>query len=280
MKNTKISACIVIHNEEKLLDRCLNSLKDVVEEIIIVHDGKCTDNSLNIAKKYADVVYIRDKIGVAEPHRFFLYERAKYDWILQIDADEYLSDDMKNDLYKLRDLYPNQMAFSFFWPLWDGKKYITKKGPYKIAFFNKKAIEFIGLPHEHPHLKSGRVIKIKSQLEHRPLYNNQSLKFFIKKQIKWIKITANLIVSDFKYVNKYNYSENDWPNRIKYKADFSFITMFLLPIYNYFFSINSYGIYNLRSYKPAFYRSLYTFMLYGYLTKIKVKNLFLKNIEN
>lgn len=271
---------MVIHNEETLLERCLNSIKDVAEEIIIVHDGECTDNSLKIAKNYTNNIYVREKIGEAEPHRCFLYEKAKNDWILEIDADEYLSKEMREDILKLRKLYPKCVAFSFFWPLWDGKEYITKKGPYKIAFFNKREIEYIGIPHENPHLKSGKIVKVKSQLEHKPLYNNYSLKYFIKKQIKWIKITADIVFSDFKFVNKYNYDRNDWPNRIKYKIDFSFITMFILPLYNFFVSLNSYGFFNTRSYKPAFYRSLYAFLLYSYLTKIKLKNFFLKSKEN
>ena len=72
-----ISACLVIHNEEKLLKRCLESIKDVVDEIILVHDGECTDKSLNIANNFHSRIFIRDFIGEAEWHRPFSYEEAK-----------------------------------------------------------------------------------------------------------------------------------------------------------------------------------------------------------
>ena len=44
-KNT-ISACLVVHNEEKLIGRCLESIKNLVDEIIVVHDGPCQDKTL------------------------------------------------------------------------------------------------------------------------------------------------------------------------------------------------------------------------------------------
>ena len=54
---TKISVCMVVYNEAKVIARCLDSLKDVVDEIVIVMDGKSTDNTYEIIKKY------KDKIG-------------------------------------------------------------------------------------------------------------------------------------------------------------------------------------------------------------------------
>ena len=46
----KISACLVVRNEEKIIKKCLDSIKDVVDEIIIVHDGEYNDKTLKICK--------------------------------------------------------------------------------------------------------------------------------------------------------------------------------------------------------------------------------------
>ena len=41
-----ISACLVVYNEEKVIRQCLDSIKGFVDEIILVHDGQCTDKTL------------------------------------------------------------------------------------------------------------------------------------------------------------------------------------------------------------------------------------------
>lgn len=44
-----ISACLVVRNEEAVIERCLESLAGVVDEIVLVHDGECEDRTLEIA---------------------------------------------------------------------------------------------------------------------------------------------------------------------------------------------------------------------------------------
>ena len=53
----KISAFIVAYHEENLIERCLRSLVDVVDEIIVVHDGPCLDKTIKIAQKYTSKVF-------------------------------------------------------------------------------------------------------------------------------------------------------------------------------------------------------------------------------
>jgi Glycosyltransferases involved in cell wall biogenesis len=65
MRN-KISACIVVYNEEKVIKRCLDSIKNVVDEIILVHDGPCKDRTLEIAKRYTNKIFIRPHVGMME----------------------------------------------------------------------------------------------------------------------------------------------------------------------------------------------------------------------
>ena len=89
--NNKISACLVVHNEEKVIRRCLDSIKNVVDEIIVVHDGPCTDKTMEIAREYGAKIYEQPFNGEAEKHRPFSYRMTSGAWILQIDADEYLS---------------------------------------------------------------------------------------------------------------------------------------------------------------------------------------------
>ena len=51
-KKPKISANVVVYNEERNIKRCLDSVRDAVDEIILVNSGPCTDRTLEIAKRY------------------------------------------------------------------------------------------------------------------------------------------------------------------------------------------------------------------------------------
>ena len=84
-----ISACLIVKNEEKFLPQCLESIKNAVDEIIIVDTGS-TDRTVEIAKSYGAKVYHhpwRNSFSEARNHSL---SYATCDWILQIDADESL----------------------------------------------------------------------------------------------------------------------------------------------------------------------------------------------
>lgn len=87
----KISAVLIVKNEEALLARCLESIKEV-DEIVIVDTGS-EDKTIEIAKKYTDKVWSDftwcDDFAKARNHAL---AKATGDFILSIDADEYLKD--------------------------------------------------------------------------------------------------------------------------------------------------------------------------------------------
>lgn len=191
----KISACLVIRNEEALLSRCLESIKDVVGEIIIVHDGSCIDRSLEVAKKYQAKIFIQPYVGVAEPHRPYTFEKASGDWILQIDADEYLSHKAQTEI---KTLISNKGidAYSFAWPyVVDGKQIL--RGPFsktlKSCLFRKSKLFMIGIAQEYPRTYGVLAKRNDVLLEHKPQYNNFTQKIFKKKWINWAKLQAKQI---------------------------------------------------------------------------------------
>lgn len=87
----KISAVLIVRNEEAMLARCLESVKDA-DEIIIVDTGS-TDSTVEIAKRFTDKVFTdftwNDSFADARNHA---KEKATGDFILSIDADEFLHD--------------------------------------------------------------------------------------------------------------------------------------------------------------------------------------------
>ncbi|HEY3781381.1 MAG TPA: glycosyltransferase [Fimbriimonadaceae bacterium] len=85
----KLSASLIVKNEEKHLDRCLASIKDIVDEIVVVDTGS-TDSTIEIAEKYgAKIGHFEwcDDFGAA---RNASLELCTGNWVLWIDADEAL----------------------------------------------------------------------------------------------------------------------------------------------------------------------------------------------
>ncbi|WP_134683499.1 glycosyltransferase family 2 protein [Brevibacillus migulae] len=88
----KISACVITKNEERNLPRCLDSVKDIVSEIIVVDTGS-TDKTVDIALSYHATVLFFEWVNDFAQARNYALEHATGDWIIFLDADEYFSPD-------------------------------------------------------------------------------------------------------------------------------------------------------------------------------------------
>ncbi|HEC98958.1 MAG TPA: glycosyltransferase [Proteobacteria bacterium] len=88
-KEPTITCCMIVKNEEAFLDQCLKSVRDYVDEIIIVDTGS-TDGTVEIARQYTDKVYFHPWEGSFSKARNQALVYANCDWIFQIDGDEEL----------------------------------------------------------------------------------------------------------------------------------------------------------------------------------------------
>ena len=84
-----ISLCMIVKNEEEFLAQCLESVKDLVDEMIIVDTGS-TDRTVEIAKSYGAEMYYFEWNGSFSEARNFGLSHATCEWVLQLDADEVL----------------------------------------------------------------------------------------------------------------------------------------------------------------------------------------------
>ena len=96
-----ISLCMIVKNEEETLWNCLNSAKDIADEIIIVDTGS-TDSSVKIASEFTDKVYHFEWIDDFAPARNFSFQHAKMDYILWLDADDVLLEEDQQKLLELK----------------------------------------------------------------------------------------------------------------------------------------------------------------------------------
>lgn len=92
----KISAFIITKNEEKRIAKAIDSIKDLVEEIIVVDSGS-TDGTVKLAKKLGAKVVHNDWPGYAA-QKAYAESLCTHQWVLNLDADEELSVNLKNEI--------------------------------------------------------------------------------------------------------------------------------------------------------------------------------------
>lgn len=82
-----ISLCMIVKNEEDVLERCLKSVRDIADEIIIVDTGS-SDKSKDIAKKFTELVFDFDWCDNFSLARNFAFSKATKEYCLWLDADD------------------------------------------------------------------------------------------------------------------------------------------------------------------------------------------------
>jgi len=100
-----ISLCMIVKNEEQVLDRCLSCVADIVDEIIIADTGS-TDKTKEIAAKYTDKIYDFEWIKDFAAARNFAFSHGTKEWLMWLDADDYLTDADRENLRKLKSSLP------------------------------------------------------------------------------------------------------------------------------------------------------------------------------
>ena len=112
-KKNRVSLCMIVKNEEKHLAKCLESVKPVVGEMIVVDTGS-TDRTRDIAKVFGAKVYDFKWCDDFSRARNFSLSKASGDWIFVLDADEVISSD---DHATFRELvekpFSSPLAYSF-----------------------------------------------------------------------------------------------------------------------------------------------------------------------
>ena len=84
-----ISLCMIVKNEEKYLARCLDSVANLVEEIIIVDTGS-TDRTTEIASNYTSKIYSHLWTDDFSDARNYSFSKASMDYCMWMDADDVL----------------------------------------------------------------------------------------------------------------------------------------------------------------------------------------------
>lgn len=140
-----ISAVIITKNEARNIGRCLASLQGVADEIVVV-DTFSTDGTQAICAEYGARVIEKDWMGYSATKNFANGE-ARHDWILSLDADEALTEELKASILEVKKGNGEKGIYEFNRLAFYCGKAIRRAGWYpdtKPRFFSKGAAEWKG----------------------------------------------------------------------------------------------------------------------------------------
>lgn len=164
----KISALVIVFNEEKKIARCIGSLKSVADEIIVV-DSYSNDNTKAICLD-AGVKFIEHNFDGHIQQKNFALTLASHDFVLSLDADEYLSEELIHSIEQVKNNSTHQ-AYSMNRVTSLRGKWIRSTDWYpdrKLRLWNKTAGKWGGYnPHDKVVLRKGvRVRHIRGSIMH------------------------------------------------------------------------------------------------------------------
>lgn len=140
-----LSICMIVKNEEKHLTKCLSSVKDIADEIVVVDTGS-TDTTLHIAREFNSSIFHFKWNNDFASARNFALSKCQSDWILYLDADEELNNNSIDEIQKI--IHGNLVAFNCIVKSLTAN--VSKFGlmKYPRLFPNDKRIKFEGKVHE------------------------------------------------------------------------------------------------------------------------------------
>ena len=171
---------MIVKNEEEVIGRCLESAKDLVDEIIIVDTGS-TDKTKEIASKYTSKIYNFEWIDDFSAARNYSFSKATMDYIFWLDADDVLLENDRLQFKNLKAILPPNIDVVMM-------KYnlgIDKDGNPTASFYRERLLKrsnnfkWYDPIHEYMVL-SGKIVNTDICISHKKLHGktDRNLKMF------------------------------------------------------------------------------------------------------
>lgn len=206
-KNVKISVVILAKNEEHRIVNCIKSVNNWANELLVI-DDESSDNTKAVAESLGAKVIIK-KMEIEGKHRNWSYNQAKNEWVLSLDCDERVTDELKKEI---NHTLANTKHTHFSIPLrnYIGNYWIRYGGWYpaaKVRLFRKDKFKYEET-RVHPTIKiQGSCGHLKSDIIH---YNFKDWSDYVKKTNNQTTLEAE---------KWYKLSFND-PKKVRYKMNF------------------------------------------------------------
>jgi len=167
----KISATIITYNEERNIERCLRSLQDIADEIVVV-DSFSTDKTKDICLKYNVEFYERAFKDYSDQKNWAI-EKSTFPIILSIDADEEISSNLKKSILDVKNNW-NYDGYYFNRMTNYCGKWIRHSGWYpnhQLRLWDKSKGSWVGIIHEKLNIPENNTSHLKGDLLHYSYYS-------------------------------------------------------------------------------------------------------------
>lgn len=238
----RITATIITLNEERDLPRAIESLR-CCDEILVVDSGS-TDRTVEVAEKYGARVIEANWRGYAG-QKNYASDQAENDWVLSIDADEALSEELEAEIWQIKKNGPLFDAYTFPRLAQYLGKWILHSGWYpdrKIRLFDRRQAKWVGAYVHESVLSEGRIGELSGNLLH---YTCGSLSEHLKSMDRYTTLAAEEVVARGKPVGT---------RRLLFDPTWTFVRTYFLQA-GYLDGVEGLAI--------AYMASLYTFLKYA-----------------
>ncbi len=181
------SVYVICCNEALHIKRLLDSVQDFAEVILV--DSSSTDQTLDIAKNYPNVkIHHQSWLGYAAQKDYAL-QKCTFDWVVNLDADEVLSDDLKEDIVTAINVDDCDALLCSLVEVFLGKSaHKFSKSADKIRIFKRKYGEYnLGVSVHESITVSGRIKSVKGVIYH---YGLTSVETMISKNNVYSSLAA------------------------------------------------------------------------------------------
>lgn len=194
IKRQTLSVVLATYNEENNIKKCLQSVKDLADEVIVV-DGSSEDNTLEIARKIGARVIKTTNKPMFHTNKQMAIDEAKCDWVLQLDADEIISDMLKKEISEILTKGSDFSAFYIPRKNYFLGKWLKKGGQYPdpvIRLF-KRGKAYLPQQSVHEQLEvKGKVGKLEGHLNH---YTAPNFSRYITNANRYTSLTADKLTN-------------------------------------------------------------------------------------
>jgi hypothetical protein len=162
----QLTVCIVAQNEERNLPRVLRSAQGIADEIVVV-DGGSTDRTGEIAREFGARVHQREFTNHAD-QKNFAASLSSNDWIFLLDADEEISEDLKESMQGWKEAVPEFSVYEMARLTWYLGGWIHHSRWYpdwQRRVYRRDKASFSGAIHSALHFE-GPVGKLRGDLRH------------------------------------------------------------------------------------------------------------------
>lgn len=209
--NNKLAVVLITLNEGRDLARCLKSVKELASEIIVVDSGS-TDETIQIAKRFGAKVYFR-KFDNYSNQKNFAVSQAKSEWILSLDADEEISPELVKEIREAIqsdefDAYTIPRENIIFGKVIKHTRWQSELDRH-IWLWKRGKGRWVGDVHEEV-VVEGKVGRLKNPKIH---YQYETIKEFLDMMNRYSELEAN--------------------QRLKDGVVFSYLQLFIQPLYNF-----------------------------------------------